>query len=1061
TIPALVNTVLGSIPLATELTAKVEGQSTATSLFTSQTFLAELGKLCRDSVTAMQVSDLIQRLTSLAQRLDTILQSSNTSRASKKPRTSSSGPVKESQAEGATALIAQLQIAAQVLQSVHLAPAFRARSIAAAEELHNTLILPCIDACLSSPRSAQTHGVAAAALRVRQALLSEKWRNDPSEPVKLDGSLPTESLTCLEEAFNERADSLVELLSLGAASKREGGSGLCQLQFQIVQSLLQRAERDMFFDLNDSRYCRLIKEDAGAVRDLLRELPSASSVSGSVWNGFPTRVRNRGELMQILWMAIVNRWASLFEAKAATQTIEVLANTVVGTAEPSARQDDAQSSMRYITSTALRNASFLELPRWRKHIVAAVQQQLASQQSLEHLLASTGSLCITPSEWVNKGARGPVLKALLTLDNDIVVARQKGAAAAANVSMEQWIELRSLIARVQEEYATETDVGDDDLFGALQAFWASQGSDAGGAQQQQAWERASLAAVHAAVRVLLARSKHNPATLHHLVAAAKELQQEAAAESIVAKTRVTLKMRAAQEMLATLHASGQVVQQDDGGVATANVKAILDVSSGQLDTVGDVAQALDVALYHLREVRLLVSGAGVDGAGEMAHLLSRQAVRSLCILFGRANVLLTATIEGGARQKILRPAANVALELVRSIDACSTTGSSSALTACLAYSALIASLPGLQDQRRIADGLQHIVSRLASEHYDETLSKLLIALRSTATASIAVDAVDAKEAAARDSDEAVLITTVGLVLGSAPEGTSKIARTHLSAWLAVLSSNALTSGGRIKLRSMVACTSSLDELCSNHAMLLRTQDMGAVLQLFTTIVGPSMADEPLQTVVEMSREELDGVRRGLFDGVVLTLGSLMRLRQDLVLTYLPQLGLLLARLCTLFRRLKRHSRTGIEASGLQRRQLRRDLPVWLDPVHVTPLGADEARALSRLLSNLVVKNVSLKHREGSAAAAAGAAGVKAESLARPFSKHATYVLVAYLRSLTAQSAVVPVEVRNQLEVGMMTVCDLMGHHQRDAAMVGLLDSAGKVLLKRVWGVYEKQRYKGQ
>lgn len=543
------------------------------------------------------------------------------------------------------------------------------------------------------------------------------------------------------------------------------------------------------------------------------------------------------------------------------------------------------------------------------------------------------------------------------------------------------------------------------------------------------------------------------------------LRQEAAAESIADKTRVSFKMRAAQEMLATLTTSGAAAQQDDAA-STTNVKAVLDVSSAELNTAGDVARALDVALYHLREVRLLVGGAGGDGAGplELTQVLSRQVVRSLCILFGRANILAAAHGEVGEGQKILRSAADVALELVRCIDASGAFNSSSVLAASLAYSALIASLPGLQEQRRVADGLQRFVSRLSTEQYDEALSKLLVALRSTASASIAVDAVDANEAAARDGDEAALVSTVGLVLGSAPEGTSKVARAHLSTWLAIVtSSNALTSGGRIKLRSMVACTSALEQLCSNHAMLLRTQDMGAVLQLFSSIAGPSMLDEPSQTLIEMQPSARDSVRTKVLDAMLSTLSSLMRLRQDLVLSFLPQLGLLLARLCTLFRRLRRHPQTArIEASGLQRRQLRRDLPIWLDPVLVTPLNASlHARALSRLLSNLVVKNVSLKNRSSSTTSHQHTVGAKAESLARPFSKHASYVLVAYLRSLTAPNAVVPAEVRAELEVGMMTLCEIMGVHQRDAAMVGLLDSAGKVLLKRMWGEYEKQRYKGQ
>ncbi len=227
TIPNLVNTVLGSLPLAAELSALTHhDEPLSSSLFTSQTFLAELGKLCRDNVTPMQVSDLIHRLTTLSQGLNAVLQDGSLAQASKKRRISQSSPSKNnsSNAREASALSAQLQIAAHVLQSVNLAPTLRARSVAAAEELHNALILPCIDACLSSKQntasSQSVHGVAAAALRVRQALLSEKWRYDPSEPVKLDGSLPSESLPCLEAAFDERADSLIELLSIREVVRR-------------------------------------------------------------------------------------------------------------------------------------------------------------------------------------------------------------------------------------------------------------------------------------------------------------------------------------------------------------------------------------------------------------------------------------------------------------------------------------------------------------------------------------------------------------------------------------------------------------------------------------------------------------------------------------------------------------------------------------------------------------------------------------------------------------------------------------------------------------------------
>lgn len=1074
TVPSLINDVLTSIPIAVELLAKhSEATELSTSLFTSQTFLAELGKLCRERVTPMQVPDLIHRLSGMAQALDSILTepltANPTQKAAKRQRTASSSPAKSNTAafaprDGAYTLIAQLRIAAQVVQSVHLASTFRARSISAAEELHNNLILPCLDPCLASTHellSPSLYGVAAAALRVRQALLSEKWRYDASEPVKLDGSLPTESLACLESSFDERVDSLIELLPMKPVA---GDAELCQLQFQIVQSLLQRAERDTFLAATSSRYCQLVASDAGPVFDLLTELSKANITSTTGWSGCPNRIQNRGELLQVVWMAILTRWAPLLESLAAQKTLGLLADIIVATAEPSSDSEGVGSALRCITSTTLRNASFLELPKWRKHIVACIQEQLSSSRSLERRLSATAPLWIAPSEWVNRPARGPLLAKLLALDRDIVSATQQDE-VSGQVAITNWTELRSLLARVQEMYATESDVSDASLLTSLQALLLSDGGSMAESDARHAWARASLALVRSTVRVLLTRSKQNPSTKARLVEAVKQLRHDTATEKSRKKGHITLKMRAAQDIFAILGdiAAGEVAADDAPGAVKDNLEAIKELPSAQLNTAGQVARVLDTSLYHLREIRLLVNEAGADGSNdtilpELLLVLTKTVVSALCVIFHRAALLIEADSgENHPRTNFIRPAAETALELMRCIHACgssiSTTDSdgASALAACLAYSALIASFVELQEQRLVADGLQRIISQLEAEHYDHVLTQLLSALRSTSSAS----------GAEADGDAAALVSTIGLVLGSAPQGTSKIARAHLSHWLAILTG--FSGEGEIRLRTMVASVSALDLLCGTHAMLFRTQDTGAVLQLFSTITGPSMSDEPSPSLLLLKQTQRDAIRSKLFDGIVSMLSSLMRLRQDLVLSFLPQLGTLLARMCTLFRRLRRSttatSSSTIEASGLQKRQLRRDLPSWLDPVLVTPLTAErEARTLSRLLSTLIVKNVSLKTRASSSEVTAGA---KAESLARPFSKHATYILVAYLKSLTAPNSMVPADVRAELEVGMLVICEIIGHHQRDAAMVGLLDSAGKILMKRLWTEYEKQRYKGQ
>ncbi|KAJ1026836.1 hypothetical protein NDA16_002133 [Ustilago loliicola] len=1033
TIPALVNNVLGSIGVA----AKLDDSRLMSSLFTTQTFLAELGKLCRDNVTPMQVPDLIHRFSSITANLDAVLRDTgvigSAAPKSKKQRTSTSSPSK-SNAQGSThaahALVSQLKVAAQVVQSVQLAPTLRPRSIAAAEELHNALILPCLDACLSSS-SSTTYGVAAAALRVRQALLSDKWRYDPSEPVKLDGSLPTESLPCLAAAFDERADALIELLAL----RKDESAELCGLQFQIVQSLMQRAERDTFLGYGESRYCQLVSRASGPLHEQLKELSTASLKSE--WSGCPNSIKDRDELMQVLWLALVTRWAPLFESLSAEETLALLASVLVSTVQTS-----EDSTMGYISSTALRNASFLELAKWRNHIIAHIQHEVSTNKQLERRLAATAPLWITPNDWVNKSSRGSLVAKLLALDKDIVSAKKGG-----KVEIKQWTELRNLIARVVAEYATESEISDPVLFASLGAFFESNVKE-GSSEEKHAWERSSLAAIQSTTRVLLSRSKNNNDTREKLVEMAHGFRNAAAAENKAGREEITLKMRAAQDVFAIL--GTQVVSPEAPSAARENQHAIMLLSTDS-QTVSELVQTLDIALYHLRELRLLVGGVGDSHRKEdLMSWFSTHAVDALRTIFSHCSSSQKAEAAADRQKLLIRLAADAALELLRCIDTYGSNipgaGDLTASRTCLAYIRLVDFMPALQDQRRVADELQRIISHLELEQYDSVLSELLSFLRHDAVGSKGLDA------ASIDGPLASMIYAIGLALSSAPEGTSKLARKYLSSFLAILASARLfpACGALFKPRSLVAAVSALDQLCSNHAMLFRTQDMGAILQLLSTITGPSMADEPSPTLLKLSRAQRDTMKTKLWEAMLSVLSSLIRLRQDLVLSFLPQLGSLLSRLSTLFRRLR-------STSGSAKRQLRRDLPAWLDPILVCPLNAEhEARALSRLLSTLVVKNVSLKNRSS----AAGEGG-KAESLARPFSKHATYILVAYLRSLTASYSTVPAEVRQELEVGMMTVCGIVGHHQRDAAMAGLLDSAGKVLMKRIWSEYEKQRYKGQ
>jgi hypothetical protein len=136
------------------------------------------------------------------------------------------------------------------------------------------------------------------------------------------------------------------------------------------------------------------------------------------------------------------------------------------------------------------------------------------------------------------------------------------------------------------------------------------------------------------------------------------------------------------------------------------------------------------------------------------------------------------------------------------------------------------------------------------------------------------------------------------------------------------------------------------------------------------------------------------------------------------------------------------------------------LPSWISNSDVdtnNALGAAEAKALARLLTAITTKTIPRNHMHTSATTEAP----KAESLARPFSKHAAYVLQAYMNALNEPLCVIPLDVRRELQPGLFAMCEVMNEHSRDAMMVSALDAGGKASMKALWKEYEKQRYVGK
>ncbi|KLO20414.1 hypothetical protein SCHPADRAFT_991789 [Schizopora paradoxa] len=271
-----------------------------------------------------------------------------------------------------------------------------------------------------------------------------------------------------------------------------------------------------------------------------------------------------------------------------------------------------------------------------------------------------------------------------------------------------------------------------------------------------------------------------------------------------------------------------------------------------------------------------------------------------------------------------------------------------------------------------------------------------------------------------------------IISTSGPEGTSKHAHELFQDAMQIFLSNSVYLQSDEGL-----CQNALNFIqahCSERPIFLSNLDVGTVFAVLSTVLSQSPSHSAT-------------THPNILHAVVGVASAIVRYRRDLVTSALPHLGMVLRLLILALRSVRQ------ELGAKQTKQVTDTLPWWISPTS-QPLGAAEARAVARLLTTLQTKTIPFvrMHKSGEQ---------KAESLARPFSKHAPYVLTAYIDALNDPLCSIPLPVRKELEPGLFSLCDMMTEHGRDAIMVSALDSGGKATLKSLWREYEKQRYVGK
>ncbi|KAF7290567.1 Urb2 domain-containing protein [Mycena indigotica] len=308
--------------------------------------------------------------------------------------------------------------------------------------------------------------------------------------------------------------------------------------------------------------------------------------------------------------------------------------------------------------------------------------------------------------------------------------------------------------------------------------------------------------------------------------------------------------------------------------------------------------------------------------------------------------------------------------------------------------------------------LDHRVSRTCHSMKATDFSSLL-----TITSACLGDVLTSKD------DLPHLVRFASLLLSSHPPGTLKVTQKFFAGCVNI--SVARPEFTRVEVIRLVR------HYCSEQPASLRISDMGNIWLLLSKFLSRSKQHDTV-TSADMLQD------------ITFVVGALIRLRRDLVVLALPNLSFVLQQILSTLRRPRPHL-------GAKQASLIKDLlPEWINPE--TAVSLDEARSISRLLSALETKTTVRTHAE---------VVQKAESLAKAFSKHAAYVLKAYIDAMNDPLCLLPSSLRKELRPGLYALCGMINEHSRDALMASALDAGGKAILKNLWAEYEKQKYVGK
>ncbi|GAA5926924.1 Urb2 domain-containing protein [Sporobolomyces koalae] len=309
-----------------------------------------------------------------------------------------------------------------------------------------------------------------------------------------------------------------------------------------------------------------------------------------------------------------------------------------------------------------------------------------------------------------------------------------------------------------------------------------------------------------------------------------------------------------------------------------------------------------------------------------------------------------------------------------------------------------------------------------------------------------------------------------ILLRDGPEGSVKISSSafsdllrHLSLLVETLAEKPNQDGHVAQTYLLVA--TFLDGVCADRPMLLSRLNVSSVLSLVSRILQPSVTTSPVVSTAASAE-----IASALVRALASTVGHIVRHRKDHVTPLFPQLVSTLSAFLSILRRAGygttgsaasiEDGTTGIVLGQRAEREARATFPAWAWQGGASGINTLEAAAVGRLLGSLTAKTAVVQHKNKQQEQDAHATTT---SLTAPLSKHAPFLLLAYLRACVHPTCPIPSALRGELQGGWYEVMDSMGKWEREALMKGFLnedEEAERGVLRGLWKSWEKERYRG-